>query len=114
MTYLLCPFDHFNHVTGNFKIRPKLANSFYPCPSLPDASLSNLGENHLQIPGTQYWFFEDELHEKKYHEPLFQHERTGRPLGSDLRIDKLEVLLRKQLRNKKTGLKGPWEERGNQ
>jgi hypothetical protein len=84
-----------------------LANSFYPCPSLPDASFSNPGENHLQIPGTQYWFFKDELHEKKYQEPLLQHERTGRPLGSDLRIDKLEVLLRKQLRNKKTGLKGP-------
>ena len=59
-------------------------------------------------------FLKDELHEKKYQELLFQHERTGRPLGSDLRIDKLEVLLRKQLRNKKTGLKGPWEERGNQ
>ena len=28
-------------------------------------------------------------------------------LGSDLRIDKLAVLLRKQLQNKKTGPKGP-------
>ena len=35
-------------------------------------------------------------------------------LGSDLRIDKLAVLLRKQLQNKKTGPKGPWEEMGNQ
>jgi len=26
----------------------------------------------------------------------------------------LEVLLRKQLRKKKIGSKGPWEERGNQ
>ena len=44
----------------------------------------------------------------------FPLEGTDRSLGSDLRIDKLEVSLRKQLRNKKTGLKGPWEERGNQ
>ena len=36
------------------------------------------------------------------------------PRGSHLRIDKLEVLLGKQLRNKMTGPKGPWEERGNQ
>jgi len=50
---------------------------------------------------------------KKYQE-FRQHERTGRPLGSDLRIDKLEVLLEKQLRNRKTAPKGQWEERGNQ
>ena len=53
----------------------------------------------------------DKLQEKKYQE-LRQYERTGRPLGSDLSIDKLTTLLGKQLRNKKTGPKGPWEERG--
>jgi len=52
----------------------------------------------------------DELQEKEYQE-LRQHERTGRPLGSDLLIDKLEVLSRKQLRKKKTGPKGPWKNR---
>lgn len=35
-------------------------------------------------------------------------------LGGDLRIDKLELLLGKQLWNKKTEPKGLWEERGNQ
>lgn len=57
-------------------------------------------------------FLKDELQEKEYQE-LRQHERTGRPLGSDLLIDKLEVLLGKQLRKKKTGPKGPWKNRGN-
>jgi hypothetical protein len=37
---------------------------------------------------------------KKYQE-LRQHNRTGRHLESHLRIDKLEVLLGKQLRNKR-------------
>jgi hypothetical protein len=48
----------------------------------------------------------DELQEqeKKYQE-LRQHERTGRPLGSGLFIDKLEALLGKQLRKKKQGQK---------
>jgi hypothetical protein len=55
----------------------------------------------------------EELQVKEYQE-LCQHERTGRPFEGDLRIDKFEVLLGKQLRNKKTGPKGPWEERGNQ
>jgi len=36
---------------------------------------------------------------------------TGRPLGSDLLIDELEVLLGKQLRKKKTGPKGQWKNR---
>ena len=40
---------------------------------------------------TMLKFFKDELQEKKYQE-LRQHERTGRPLGSDLRTDKPEVL----------------------
>jgi len=44
----------------------------------------------------------------------FPLEGTDRSLGSDLRIDKLEVLLGKQLRNKMTGPKGPWGKRGNQ
>ena len=44
----------------------------------------------------------------------FPLEGTDRSLGSDLRIDKLEVLLGKQLQNKMTGPKGPWEKRGNQ
>ena len=54
-------------------------------------------------------FLKDELQEqeKKYQE-LRQHERTGRPLGGGLFIDKLEVLLGKQLRQK-TGPKGPWK-----
>ena len=55
-------------------------------------------------------FLKDELQEKEYQE-LCQHERTGRPLGSDLLIDKLEVLSGKQLRKKKTGPKGPWKNR---
>lgn len=53
-------------------------------------------------------FLKDELQEKEYQE-LRQHERTGRPLGNDLLIDKLEVLLGKRLRKKKTGPKGPWK-----
>jgi len=32
---------------------------------------------------------------------------SGKPIGSDLRIDKLEVLLGKRLRKKKTRPKGP-------
>jgi len=57
-----------------------------------------------------YWngFLKDELQEEEYQE-LRQHERTGRPLGSDLLIDKLEALLGKQLRKKKPGPKGPWK-----
>jgi putative transposase len=55
-------------------------------------------------------FFKDELQEKGYQE-IRHHERTGRPLGNDLLIDKLEVLLGKQLRKKKTGPKGPWKNR---
>ena len=56
-------------------------------------------------------FLKDELQEKEYQE-LRQHERTGRPLGNDLLIDRLEVLLGRQLRKKKTGPKGPWKNRG--
>jgi len=52
-------------------------------------------------------FLNDGLRDKEYEE-LRKHERTGRPLGNDLLIDKLEVLLGKQLRKKKTGPKGPW------
>ena len=55
-------------------------------------------------------FLKDEVQEKQYQQ-LRQHERTGRPLGSDLLIDKLEVLLGKQLRKKKTGPKDPWKNR---
>ena len=55
-------------------------------------------------------FLKDEPQEKEYQE-LRQHERTGRPLGSDLFIDKLEALSGKQLRKKKTGPKGPWKNR---
>jgi len=58
-------------------------------------------------------FFKDELQEKKYQE-LRRHERTGRLLGSDLHIDKLEVLFGKQFWNKKTGPKGLWEAKVNQ
>ena len=58
-------------------------------------------------------FLNDELQEKAYQE-IRKHERTGRPLGSDLLIDKLEVLLGIQLRKKKTGPKGPWKNRGTQ
>jgi len=57
-------------------------------------------------------FLKDELQAKEY-QKLRQHERTGRPLGSNLFIDKLEALLGKQLRKKKTGPKGPWKNRGN-
>jgi len=55
-------------------------------------------------------FLKDELQEREYQQ-LRQHERTGRPLGSDLLMDKFEVLLGKQLRKKKTGKKGPWKNR---
>ena len=58
-------------------------------------------------------FLNDALQNKEYHE-IRKHERTGRPLGSDLLIDKLEVLLGMQLRKKKTGPKGPWKNRGTQ
>ena len=51
-------------------------------------------------------FLKDEVQEAECQE-IRQHERTGRPLGSDLLIDKLEALLGKQLRKKKTGPKGP-------
>ena len=55
-------------------------------------------------------FLKDEFQEKeKEYQELRQHERTGRPLGSGLFIDKLEVLLGKRLRKKKTGPKGPWK-----
>jgi putative transposase len=57
-------------------------------------------------------FLKGELQEKAYQE-LRQHERTGRPLGSNSFIDKLEALLEKQLRKKKTGPKGPWKNRGH-
>jgi putative transposase len=57
-------------------------------------------------------FLEDEVQEKEYQE-LCQHERTGRPLGSDLLIDKLEALLGKQLRKKMIGAKGPWKNMGS-
>ena len=57
-------------------------------------------------------FLKDGLQEKEYQE-LRQHERTGRSLGSDLLIDKPEVLLGKQVLKKKTGPKGPWKNRGN-
>jgi len=53
-------------------------------------------------------FLKDEFQEKEYQE-LRQHERTGRPLGRGLFIDKLEVLLGKRLRKKKAGPKGPWK-----
>jgi len=48
------------------------------------------------------------LQEKEYLE-IRQHERTGRPLSSDLLIDKLEALFGKQLRKKVTGAKDPWK-----
>jgi putative transposase len=54
----------------------------------------------------------DKLHERE-DQKFRQHERTGRPLGSDLFIDKIEVLLGQQLRKKKTGPKGPWKNKGN-
>ena len=57
-------------------------------------------------------FLKGGIQEKEYHK-LRQHERTGRPLGSESFIDKLEVLLGIQLRKKKTGPKGPWKNRGN-
>jgi putative transposase len=53
-------------------------------------------------------FLKDDLPEKEY-QKLRQHERTGRPLGGNLLIDKLEAMLGKQLRKKKTGPKGPWK-----
>ena len=56
-------------------------------------------------------FLKDEIQEKEYQD-LRQHERTGRPLGSNLFIDKLEALLGKQLRKKKTGPKGPRKNMG--
>ena len=51
--------------------------------------------------------------EKEYQEPR-QHERKAGPLGSDLLIDELQVLLGKQLRKKKTGPEGPWKKRGSE
>jgi len=46
-------------------------------------------------------FLKGELQEKEYQQ-LRHHERTGRPLGSESFIDKLDVLLGIQLRKKKT------------
>jgi len=40
--------------------------------------------------------------------------RTGRPLGGQLFIDKLEELLRRQLRRGKPGPKGPWKHRNKE
>jgi putative transposase len=40
-------------------------------------------------------------------ESIRMHERTGRPLGNDLFIDRLELEIGKSLRKKKTGHKGP-------
>ena len=57
-------------------------------------------------------FLKSGLQAKEY-QKLRRHERTGRPLGNDLFIDKLEVLLGRQLRKKKTGPKGPWKNKGN-
>ena len=37
-----------------------------------------------------------------------RHERTGRPLGSEGFIDRLEKQLGRILREKKRGPKGPW------
>ena len=44
---------------------------------------------------------------------LHWYEPTAKSPGSDLFIDKLEVLLGKLLGKKKTGSKGPWGNRGN-
>jgi len=51
-------------------------------------------------------FLKEEMQEQGY-EKLRRHERTGRPLGSDVFIDRLEGQLGKRLRKKKTGPKGP-------
>jgi len=40
-------------------------------------------------------------------ESIRMHERTGRPLGNDLFIDRLELEIGKSLRKKKPGPKGP-------
>jgi hypothetical protein len=57
-------------------------------------------------------FLRDKLQESEDQE-LRRHERTGRPRGSDLFIDRLELLLVRQLRKKKTGPKGSWKNMGN-
>jgi putative transposase len=50
-------------------------------------------------------FLNEALPEEAYEE-IRKPERTGRPLGSDQLIDKLEALLGMGLRKKKTGPKG--------
>ena len=70
----------------------------------------DLRKNYYSRAGSYDEFLKGELQEKEYQQ-LRHHERTGRSLGSDLLIDKLEVLLGKQLRKKKTGPKGPWKNR---
>jgi len=48
------------------------------------------------------------LQEKEFPK-LCQHQLTGRPLSSDLLIDKLETLFGKQFRKKMIGAKSSWE-----
>ena len=59
-------------------------------------------------------FLGEALESPEEYRELRQHERTGRPLGGELFIDKLEELLRRQLRRRKPGPKGPWKHRNKE
>ena len=59
-------------------------------------------------------FLGEALESPEEYRELRHHERTGRPLGGELFIDKLEELLRRQLRRGKPGPKGPWKHRNNE
>jgi putative transposase len=59
-------------------------------------------------------FLGEPIDSSEAYRKLRQHERTGRPLGGAIFIDKLEELLRRSLRPGKPGPKGPWKHRNNE
>ena len=65
------------------------------------------------IPGWKE-FLGEALESPEEYRELRRHERTGRPLGGELFIDKPEELLRRQLRRRKPGPKGPWKHRNKE
>jgi putative transposase len=56
-------------------------------------------------------FLGEPIESSEEYRRLRQHERTGRPLEGALFINKLEELLRRKLRRRKPGPKGPWKHR---
>jgi putative transposase len=67
----------------------------------------------VMIPARKEFLGEAIESTEEYRE-LRQHERTRRPLGGALFIDKQEEFLRRQLRRRKPGPKGAWKHRDNE